>query len=104
LPFRLEEVSAVGQRESSSKRNPADSADQDLPGSDRSAADTPQKPLGKVEIEALALWKLPSMEPGYSTNLAGLTEWLKKSQIRCIGLLANPPLAIQTIVDEHDHR
>jgi len=37
-------------------------------------------------------------------NAAWLIERLKEAEIRCIGLLANPPPAIQTIIDERDKR
>lgn len=37
-------------------------------------------------------------------NAAWLTERLKEAEIRCIGLLASPPPAIQTIIDERDKR
>lgn len=201
LPFRIAGVKTVGEGESSSNRNPADSAvgyerleaaflaDQTSPGIDPEAtdstkadsADVTKKSLGKVEIEALAQWKLPSLEPGFYTiragliengrewlrtettfailadlpimattgpfgwtlpngignndlktipqwlkdsgvfalkyplwiapddrlavdNAAWLTERLRESEIRCIGLLANPPPAIQTIIDERDKR
>lgn len=37
-------------------------------------------------------------------NAAWLTERLKESEIRCIGLLASPPPAIQTVIDDRDKR
>jgi len=37
-------------------------------------------------------------------NAAWLTERLKEAEIRCIGLLATPPPAIQSIIDERDKR
>lgn len=49
------------------------------------------------------LWMAPDDRPAID-NAAWLTERLKESEIRCIGLLANPPPAIQTIIDERDKR
>jgi len=37
-------------------------------------------------------------------NAAWLTERLKEAEIRCIGLLATPPPAIQSVIDERDKR
>lgn len=37
-------------------------------------------------------------------NAAWLTERLKEAEVRCIGLLASPPPAIQTIIDEREKR
>lgn len=37
-------------------------------------------------------------------NAAWLTERLKEAEIRCIGLLASPPAAIQSIIDEREKR
>lgn len=198
LPFRLEKVKTASEGESTRKSEPADaavdeddfeaafladknSADIDPSTGGSSEADATEKPPGKVEIEALAQWKLPALEPGFYTihagliengrewlrtettlavladlpimatagpfgwalpdgignndvksipqwlrdsgvfavkyplwfapddrlaidNAAWLTERLKESEIRCIGLLANPPPAIQTIIDERDKR
>lgn len=48
-------------------------------------------------------WIAPDDRVGLD-NAAWLTERLKEAEIRCIGLLARPPTAIQAIIDEREKR
>lgn len=73
--------------------------------------------VGNVELKTVPDWLKESgvfqlkyplwIEPDNRValdNAAWLTERLKEEEIRCIGLLANPPPSIQAIIDEREAR